>query len=345
MEKYCKIVKVFRRAEKPWTLVNIVRTGLSLYPFVVIRNFSREEKKGVAGILEREKFDIIHAETFYVYPHIPDTTTPVVLVDQTIEYQVYQHYIEHFKIWFLKPLLWIDVLKIKYWETYFWKKAARTVAVSEADARKMVKLAPNLDVSVVPNGVDEDLACDIDLHYSKNILFVGNYDWMQNIEAAGILANKVFPIVLQAVPDARLFIAGQHTNKIADLKSRNVEFFDLRDAQVADDLKQIYKKSGILIAPLYGPGGTRLKILSAMSARLPVVTTYIGIEGIEAVNGESVLYGETPEELANLAIKLLKDKVLYQRIAENARKLVEQRYAYQAIAEKLDTIYQEVQNG
>lgn len=343
LEKYCQEVKVFKRAEKPWTLKNIFMTGISLFPFVVIRNFSKEEKVSVADILSKQKFDIIHAETFYVCPHIPETNIPIVLVDQTIEYQVYQHVVQNLKYFFLRPILWIDVLKIKFWETYYWKKATRAVAVSESDANKMVKVTPKLKVSVVPNGAGEDLMEDVPLHFSKNILFQSNYDWMQNSEAARILAKEVFPKILEKIPDVKLLIAGQHTEKVADLKSDNIKILEL-EVEDIKGVKKAYWESGVLVAPLYGPGGTRLKILGAMAARLPVVTTYIGIEGMEATNGESVLFGETPQELADLAVKLLTDKMLYKNIADNARKLVEEKYSYPSIAQKLDAIYEEVQH-
>lgn len=344
LQKYCQKVKVFKRAEKPWTLANILKTGFSAYPFVVIRNLSKEEKEDVAQALLNEHFDIIHAETFYVGPQIPETSIPIVLVDQTIEYQVYQHYVETFKIAPLRPLLWVDVLKIKYWETYYWKKAARVVAVSEADAKKMHSLASNLQVSVVPNGVGEDLMVDTPLHFSKTLLFVGNFEWMQNIEAAGILAREVFPLILKKMPDVLLTIAGQHTEKIVNLKADNIRLVDLKIEDI-EGIKRAYRESGILVAPLYGPGGTRLKILGAMASKLPVVTTHIGIEGIEAVNGQSVLYGKTPKELAALTIQLLQDQKLYKKIAFSARELVENKYTYNAIAAKLDSIYEEARNG
>lgn len=343
LEKYCEKVKVYKRAEKPWTMANIFQTGISLYPFLVIRNFSKQEKQDVAKVLAEDKFDIIHAETFYVSPHIPKTDIPVVLVDQTIEYQVYQHFVKNFRYKFLKPILWIDVLKIKFWEIYFWKKTARVVAVSESDAKKMRELVPGLNVSIVPNGVGEDLMEDIPLHYSKVILLMGNYAWLQNIEAANILAKQVFPQILRKISDAKLLIAGQHTEKVFDLESEKTELLDL-SIEDMEGVVKAYQSAGVLVAPLYGPGGTRLKILGAMAAKLPVVTTHVGIEGIEALNGESVLYGETPDELANLSIRLLEDKNLYKKIATAARKLVEEKYSYQSIAEKLDGIYQEVRN-
>ncbi len=110
LEKFCKEVQVFSRSEKPWTITNILKTGFSFYPFLVIRNWARGEKKAIAEKLTEEQFDLIHAETFYVMPHIPKTKTPILLVEQTIEYLVYSHYAESYPNFAVKPFLYFDLL-------------------------------------------------------------------------------------------------------------------------------------------------------------------------------------------------------------------------------------------
>jgi polysaccharide biosynthesis protein PslH len=345
LRKFCKEIYTFKRPEKPWTLTNILKTGFSTFPFLVIRNFSPSEKKALPRIIREGNFDIIHAETFYVSPHIPKTKIPIVLVDQTIESEVYKHFVENFKILFLRPLLYIDVLKLKYWERYYWKKAVRVIAVSDKDAQTMKEVLGDepSKVRLVPNGVGEDLMDDVKFHFNKKILFVGNFAWLQNIEAARILTNEVFPLILEKIPDATLSIVGQSTGKIASLASDKVEVIDLASDDV-EGIKRAYQTSGVLVAPLYGPGGTRLKILAAMAAKVPVITTKIGIAGL-GENGKSYLEGETSKELADQTIKVLTDQKKYKAIAENARKLVQDNYSYQAIAEKLNKVYQEVVNA
>lgn len=341
LKPFCKNIYVFKRAKKPWTLSNILNTGFSAYPFLVIRNFSKEQKQELKSILSSDKFDLIHAETFYVSPHIPKTKIPIVLVDQTIEYQVYRHYVNNFRIPVLRPLLLLDVMKIRYWEIYFWKKASRVVAVSDRDSQVMKHLVRGLKVTVIPNGVGEDLIDEVALHFKKTILFMGNYAWLQNIEAARILALEIFPKILEAVANCKLIIAGQNTDKIKGLASENIE---LKDFAVDDieSVKNAYQENGIMVAPLYGPGGTRLKILAAMASKMPVVTTQIGTEGIDAKNWESILVSENGDSLSDLAIKLFNDKKLYEKIALNARSLVEKKYSYPSIAKKLSEVYREV---
>src|SRR3989338_10844520 len=169
LKPFCKEIYVFKRAEKPWTLNNILNTGFSFLPFLVIRNFSMEQKKFLKKLLSKESFDIIHAETFYVYPHIPKTRIPVVLVDQTIEYEVYEHFVKNYRFPFLKPLLYIDVLKIRYWESFYWRKAARVIAVSSKDAQVMKETVPGLKVDIIPNGVGDDFTDDVATHFNKTV--------------------------------------------------------------------------------------------------------------------------------------------------------------------------------
>ncbi len=348
LQKYCKKVKVFNRPAKPWTLKNILRTGLSRFPFLVIRNLSEEERRAVKEELSLEKYDLIHAETFYVMPHIPETTVPVLLVDQTIEFQVYLHYVKNHRLLFVKPLLYIDVFKIKYWELLFWKKANQVVAVSESDKSKMVELVSGLNVKVVPNGAGEDLMAVWKSRKPEKIptiFFQANFSWLQNVEAAQNLVENVFPLIKKQIMNAKCWIVGQSAkDKVGNLQKESVEVIDL-DNSDTEGVINAYRRATVFVAPLEGPGGTRLKILGSMAAGVPVVTSKIGIEGIDAEDKKEVLVADTPKLMAEKVILLLKNKKIYEELIISARKLVEEKYSYKSIAKMLDGIYREVAGG
>jgi len=348
LEKYCQKVQVFNRPARPWTLKNILRTGFSLYPFLVIRNLSEKEKRAIREELTKERYDLIHAECFYVMPHIPETKIPILLVDQTIEFQVYQHFVRNTSKFWLKPLMYIDTLKIKYWELYFWKRASVVVAVSDADRKKMLDLVRDLTVKVVPNGAGEDLMQVWNQRRPEKepiIFFQANFSWLQNIEAARHLAKEVFPLVQKKMTNARCWIVGQSAKeKIGSLKTSKIEVIDLNSEDI-EGVIEAYRRATVFVAPLEGPGGTRLKILGAMAAGVPVVSSKIGIEGIEARDGEEALVVKDWQEMAEKVILLLQDRTLYQKIVRQARKLVEEKYSYKAIARQLSKIYQEVSGG
>lgn len=342
LKKFCKNVVIFPRSSNPWTLRNILLTGFSLYPFLVMRNLSPQEREAVRAHLREVSYDLIHAETFYVMPHIPKTSIPILLVEQTVEYLVYKHYVEEQAPFFLRPLLWIDIAKIKFWETYFWQRANRVVAMSEADRHSMQKLVPGLAVDIVPNGIDTDYFSikkkrNVDL---QRILYVGNFKWLQNREAVDVLATRIWPRIKKRIPNAKLLIVGMSlTRKVKELQSKDIEV-----VEGIPDIREAYEMADVLVAPIEGPGGTRLKILEAMASGVPVVTTKIGIEGLDVRDGIHALIRNTEQDLTEATVRVLTDKKLSEKIATNARKLVREKYNWEASANALDRIYRQLAN-
>lgn len=342
LEKYCVKVKVFKRSKSPWTLRNILLTGFGPYPFLVIRNLAPQEKKAVRKEISSGQYDLIHAETFYVMPHIPETKIPILLVEQTIEYLVYKHYKEGTKNPFLRLLLSIDVAKLKFWETDFWKKADRVVAVSESDKKEMRKLVPNLKVDLVPNGVNLSFFKEKDSWdlATPKILFIANFKWLQNVEAAELLLREVFPKVHSKNPKAKVWIVGQHIpENILAYKSNDILIDDLKEDD-QEGIRNAYYESSVFVSPLKGPGGTRLKHLAAMAAKLPLVTTSVGAEGLAATDGVNIIVRNSVEEIAEAAIKVLNDPILAKSVAENARKLVEEKFSWYKMGEYLEELYE-----
>jgi len=339
LAKFCKEVKVFNRSEKPWTIGNILRTGFSFYPFLVIRNWAEGEKQLLEKRLENENFDLIHAETFYVMPHIPKTNIPILLVEQTIEYLVYRHFADEFRLPLIKQLLYLDVMKMKYWELKYWQRAARVVAMSEEDKKSMLAQIPSLNVDIVPNGVDSDHFASKIKDRSKTpvILYLGNFTWLQNREAAEVLVSKVWPNIKEKITNAKLWIIGKDAKEFFS----KLESEDIRVDEVSD-VREAYQKASVLAAPIYGGGGTRYKNFEAFAAGLPVVTTSIGIRGTKAKDGVEVIICDNPSEIASAVIKLINDKKLYSKIVRNAQSMVKKEYDWDPIARKLSKIYEQL---
>lgn len=339
LQKFCQEVQVFERPQKPWTLNNILRTGFSFYPFLVIRNWAAGEKEAIEKKLQEEKFDLIHAETFYVMPHIPDTSIPILLVEQTIEYLVYRHFANVNRLFFLKPLLHLDVFKMKYWEVKYWQRAKKVAAMSDEDKKIMTTQVPSLDVDIVPNGVDAQFFNVLVRKRSKKpiILYLGNFTWLQNREAVDILVRDIWPKIKKELPDAKLWIVGKSAQSFfVTLASK-----DIRVEEV-EDVRGVYQEASLLVAPIFGEGGTRYKNLESFASGLPVVTTSIGIRGIEAKNGQQVIVRDKPEEIAIAAMDLLSDPILYGKIAKEAQVLVEAKYDWDPIAKSLSSIYEKL---
>lgn len=342
--KYCDKVLTFQRSKNPFTIKNILLAGFSLKPFLIVRNSAPGIKEAVTKELETGDYDLIHAETFYVMPSIPQTDLPVLLVDQTIEYLVYKHYTNETARKIFKPILSIDVAKLQLSEKRYWQKADQVVAVSKNDKKEMRKLVPNLDVKVVPNGVNLDLFKKKTSWSDKKptILFVSNFKWLQNIEAAHVLIEKVFPLVRAKNPKVKLRIVGQHIPE--NIIARNDDSIIINSIPGEDikTLVEAYKTSTVFASTIRGPGGTRLKNLAAMASQLPIVSTKTGIQGLGAKDGEHVLIGNTPQELADHILKVINQPKMAKKLGKNSRKLVENTYDYKNIAKILDKCYHDM---
>ena len=338
---FCQKIILFKR-RRAFSPVNVILAGITPYPFLVSIYFDPFVKNRLKKELIEGKYDLIHAETFYVMPNIPDTKIPIFLVEQVIEYLVYQRFVEGLPLWAIpaKPFLLLDVAKIKWWEKYFWKKARRLAAMSEEDRSFIKSHQPNLKVDVIANGVDVDYFAKTKRQNPEKptVLFVGQFKWLPNRDATQFLARDIWPTIKETIPDARLLIVGRNPpQEILNLKSQDIRI----DGQV-EDIRDAYAQASVLVAPIRNGRGTKYKILEAMATKTPIVGTKLAMEGINIENGKQALIAETAERLAQKTIKILKDPVLGSRLAKNAYDLVKSQYNWPKISAELDQVYQEV---
>jgi len=339
VSKICKKVYTFERSNQ-WSLGNILKTGFSLDPFLIVGHKNKEMKNKITEILSNEKFDLLHVETSYAYQNLPDNIKiPVVLVEHNVEYMVYRRFTTNAPF-VLRPLLYLDTIKLEKAEKSFWKKATKLVAVSEEERKVMGK-----DTQIVPNGVDTKKFKIDNSQFTKTekeerVLFIGDFKWMQNRDSAEWILKDIWPLVNSKLSivnsQLKLWIVGRKIpDYIKKLGNENIIF----DENSPADTYEIYKASKLLLAPIRIGGGTSFKILESMASGVPVVTTNLGNEGINAVSGQSIVIAKTDDEFAKAVVNLLKDKNLYEEISRNARLLIEKNFDWDIIVAKLEKVY------
>lgn len=342
LKKFCKKIVLLKRTKNPWNLRNILLAGLTPYPFLVTRNWPIGAKKIIKKEIEKQKFDLIHAETFYMMPDIPETKIPILLAEQTIEYLAFLDFTQKSPYWLLKPLLYFDVLKLLLWEKYYWQKANRLVTMSKEDKQfiqRMIK--KDLKIDVVANGVDIQWFAQTKKKLPKKptVLFVGTFKWMPNIDAVEFLVEKIWPLIKEKLPQAQLKIVGfSPTKKIKDYAKNSSIIVEGN----ISDIRNAYQSAHVLLAPIRSGKGTRYKVLEAMASGTPVVATRLGVEGIGIVSGKHALVADSAKDLAKEAIGLLKNKTLQKKLALAGRKLVSERYNWKVISKELDRVYREL---
>ena len=340
LKKYCKKIVLFKRTKQAFVLRNILLAGFSPYPFVVTRNLPLGMRSAVQAELHSSHYDLIHAETFYMMPNIPKTKTPIILAEQTIEYLGYQDYTKKANL-LLRPLLSIDVAKIKYWERYFWGVADKLITMSSEDKAFIEReLGKKTNTSVVANGVDLDFFSAVKKHLPSDptVLFVGTFKWLPNIEAVDEIVKQIWPQILKQLPKAKLKIVGfSPTDKIkAYAKEPSIEVMG-----GIDDIRDAFATAHVLLAPIRSGKGTRYKVLEAMITGTPVVATTLAAEGLDLQNGSDVLIADSATDLAHATVRLLRDRKLQQRLGTAGQKIVRRGYSWDNIAKELDKVYKE----
>lgn len=349
VEKICKKVIVVSR-KRQWSARNLLKTAISSHSFLVTGHTSVEMKKVIEDELKKIKFDLIHVETYYIMQNLPATSIPIVLAEHNIEYKVYKKYVDQVSI-VLKPILSLDIVKIKNEEEKFWKKADKLIAVSMEDSKVMYKAG--ITASIIANGVNTKKFTFLHKSKSKNqkekkILFIGDFKWIQNRDTVQYIIEEIWPEIRNKNKEQRtkivLWIVGREIpQSIKDLSNDSDVIFD--ESKSALPTEKLFQDADILLAPIRVGGGTSYKILESMSCGTPVVATPLSAESLEAADNLNIMVGSTASELAEKTLELLSDKNLYDKVAKNGRKLIEENYTWKKIAKDLNKVYEEARSN
>ena len=214
---------------------------------------------------------------------------------------------------------------------------AAVCTTSDADAESADRLGSRRTV-VVPNGVD---CAAIEYRRpasSADLAYVGHFGHRPNVLAAVELVDEVLPRVRADVPDAGLLLVGREPG--AEVRSREGTAVTVA-ADVPDVLPYLHR-SRALVVPLRSGGGTRLKVLEALAAGVPVVSTPFGVAGLDVRDGQDVLLGDSAADLAAQCIRVLRDDALALALSERGRALVASRYDWSVVARPLVELHAEL---
>jgi sugar transferase (PEP-CTERM/EpsH1 system associated) len=215
------------------------------------------------------------------------------------------------------------------------------VTMSEADKQVLIRANKRLQIEISPNGVDTHLCQPIpEAGETPAILFIGNMAYGPNIDGVVYFCSEIWPLIRQGVPDAEFWIVGMSpTERVKQLNGDGI-FVTGR----VPDIAPYYKRSKVCVVPLRAGSGTRLKILEAMAFGRPVVSTSIGAEGLDVVDGKNIIIENESIPFAARIINLLRDKNLRNALITEARRHVVSVYDWDVLAERLLTKLEEISN-
>jgi glycosyltransferase involved in cell wall biosynthesis len=212
--------------------------------------------------------------------------------------------------------------------------AALTVASERERARLIEVECDPARIAVVPNGADEPDAEPVDTE-PLSLIYPGSIEFRPNFDAVRELIDDILPRIRHTHPAVTLRITGDAgEERVRALGGGAHVTFTGRVA----DVRPLIARSAVCVVPLRSGGGTRTKILQALAAGTPVVSTTKGAEGLAVADGETIVLADSAEAIAGAVIRLFDDRALRTRLADQGRKLIHASYTWTRAAEALDGV-------
>ena len=231
--------------------------------------------------------------------------------------------------------------KMKRFEGAALRRFTAVVAVSERDAKFFARDYGISAAAAIPTGVDLDFFswCEppaMSRDITPTVVFTGSMNWTANIDGIQFFLKEVWPRVLAGCPEARFQVVGRDPPaSLISLAStcKHVEFTGF-----VDDVRPYVHAAHAFVIPLLVGGGTRIKAFEAMAMGCPVVSTTIGIEGLEVAPDDHYLCQDSPAEFASAVLSLLCDAPLRNGLSQRARHRVEDKFGHRVAAQVFEQI-------
>jgi glycosyltransferase involved in cell wall biosynthesis len=312
--RYCASVNLFEAKTPPTNK----QQQYASYPQQMKKHMTEEASAYVSSLLKNKSFDVVHIEGYYLFQHVPTKPkVPLLLVEHNIEHLLA---LQRFKVAVTrqeKSYFWSEYTKTLKWERLTWRRATVCVALTNEDKFTMERLEPNIDVRMIPNGSDHhekiDNATTPLLSYNSSehsvisdscpsILFVGNFAYEPNIDAALYFSSDIFPLIVRDVPNVKLYLVGNAPPpEICSLTSnKQIEV----TGRVAS-LIPFYNRADVVVCPLRIGGGVKVKVLEALGFGKAIVSTSIGAQGLDLSTHRALAVADEVTDFAENVVRLL----------------------------------------
>jgi glycosyltransferase involved in cell wall biosynthesis len=346
LRKYCAQVEIIVQAtlSRPMKLRALLHGLISKEPFESRLLLGGQILNKIREFTAQHCYDIIQIEHTSMAPSFKaidgSCHAKKIIVVHNIGFIQYSRLLKVEKRLLSKLRTYANCKMLSKWEIQLIEKFDKCMTVSALNKAILQSTNPNLDITVIENGVDVENYRPLPRKsHSQNLLFTGMMLYAANHDAVLYFYREIFPLIESRMPGCRFFIVGKGPREeIRNLaRCENVIV-----TGYVNDVRPYYEESDIFVVPLRAGGGTRLKILEAMALGRPVISTSLGCEGLDVVDGQHLLIANDPKLFAEKTIELIKNKALYDRLVQNARALVENRYSWAAIASQLLSFYSSV---
>ena len=309
----------------------------------ISRCVSKAFSDQLIATLRRTRFDLVQLETLYLAPYIPiirkhAPQAKIALRAHNVENEIWQRQADNETLLPRKWYLQILSKQLRQYEAVQMDKIDLLVPISDRDRRTLRTLGCIGPAQTTPIGIHaDDYQPDVSsFERAPSVSFIGSLDWMPNQEGLNWFLDRVWNNITEQHPDLHLHVGGRNTPKHW-MKSQRPGVTFHGEVPCA---RKFLNQHSLSVVPLLSGSGMRAKILEAMALGKVVVTTSIGLEGIDARDREHVLLANTPEEFV-AAFNFARNNPKHLReMGRQARKLVETHYDNLTVGRALLDAYQ-----
>jgi glycosyltransferase involved in cell wall biosynthesis len=316
----------------------LIKGLLSPIPVAVARFHPLGMRPFLEELIRKERFDcavVDHLAPTAYFPDLPHA----IFFQHNVETVIWRRHVEHasdpLRRWYFQ----IQADKMFEFERRVARESGHIVAVSKTDADEMRRLFDVTRVSEIPTGVNLDYFRPPPTRPTDagaDLVFVGSMDWLPNVDGVLYFAREVLPLIRARRPQCTLAIVGRTPPpKISELAEADKR---IQVTGTVPDIRPYLWGSAVSVVPLRIGGGTRLKIYEAMAAKIPVVSTTVGAEGLTVNPAEDIRIGDTPEEFARHCVNLLDDTAERERIANAGWEMVNQNFSWDQVSRCFERI-------
>lgn len=305
--------------------------------------YSDHAIRQISELVEERKFDVVHVEGYYLMQLVHGGSIPnfnILLVEHNMEYKLCLQRMLLSSSIQEAQYFWQDYYQTLYWERLCWKKATKIITLTPEDADCIRRLESNVEVELIPNGIDHDFTIDqpddnqltdnFSHHVSTkgamiddnapSILFVGNFLYYPNIDAILFFCKNIFPLILKEIHNAKLLVVGSSPPpEIKALEAHNKG--NVVITGYVSSLYPFYNYAKVVVCPLRIGGGIKVKIIEALRAGKAIVSTSVGAQGID-INKGLLYVSDKISDFAINVIRLLSDKELRRNQELNTLKFM-----------------------
>lgn len=311
---------------------------LSRRPHSFRRLGGREMQAAVDELLASRDYDLVQVESSQLAGLDLSRAPATVLDEHNIEYELLARSVRIESGLARKAFGLVEYRKVRRAEQRAWQVFDGCIVTSERELPEVRRFTQGRPLAVVPNGVDVDHFAPQDEIPTSGLVFTGLMRYRPNVDAMAYFVREVLPLIHRSRPDVTLTIVGWGVNEeVRALLGPRVLATDR-----VPDVRPYLAAAAVVVAPIRIGGGTRLKVLEALAAAKPLVSTSLACEGLGLVDGRHLLIADGAEQFADAVLRLLSNPRLGDRLAEEGRRSVASRYSWEACAGQLDDLHERV---